>query len=1147
MNRKRILCGLILVFICMIVNGVSADNAIIDEEYVLTDEVISENGISYKVRPQQEDMVRKSSFTTDLPKPPRFHDSVFINPPKLGKRDFGMTIGFSDTEVTYKEYSDGHLLVMIGIGTTYQDINKLRKAFTDFRSMSGLQYLRKYGQFGVTSGAVCDFSGRVIIYLYYENDSSGKRRLVEGEAGVLVNGTVTFTEPLPVPIFYLRGKLGLGLTVSFYMEEETRGQVDYKGNIKFEPSGRAGAGVDVIVASVEGGLEAKIPVTYTPFQSAALSERMTVGLNSSLYAEARLFLHRWTWDYRWVGCDLYPNRNCELYKSVEAKSADSFETISRDYLKTATTFASIPEAKTLSRDGLSTKEVLKQSVMPDSDTKLIPLENGDDMLLWLDDDAGRSSENRSALYYAIKTNDVWSAAKVIDDDGTYDYDFDAVCQDGKVYIAWVNIDHQIAAGTLDLQQVLGQSDVVTTIYNISTDSFSPVRVLSTSEAGLESHPVIALSDRNAYVSVLWLLNSEADYTTDTGTNKLIISEYNGTSWSNAASLYETEERLGAYDAVYLNDERTIVFSQQTTVKENQKYDLFLIKGNSAAVQLTSDSANHIYPLLRLENGSVKLYWQADDSFKILDLSSTSTVPSEISTQANAIRGFDVLGQGEDRMILWENPIGWTTHVSAIFRDAEEWGQPLELLQGEDGSLNGLSAYLDGSGNLRLSALTAPVAAKDYAAKGLSEGEEFYGRYDLIYATIENEVYDTALTDNPVFDYEEVEDGADLTLIVSLENSGNQSLERVKVTITDAQGLVVWEKFVDADLASGETGTLKIPFQLPADMVQLDYQISVLPASASNELLTELDATDNTRNLTIGSAVLTVDDLDITNDGKTVHFLTKLSNSGFDASSEITLILSDYDTENEILRVKVPSIAAESTIEYQFDVPTGSFDFANGTEDANVYLEMTISGDDLSAISSLGALVPLVSSEKPGGNPLIFYAPDWFTTDMRLPGTGFPSGHMTRLHAKPAGLNYTATGFELSIPAIDLNTKLVRMPRQDQSWAIEWLGSDAGLMEGTPAIGSGISWIAGHNHLNTAEAGPFALLGTLNLGDVIFIRQPDGVLTTYKVHMNQLYPTDGFEQIFADLPDSSQGLVLLTCENESIDGGYQNRRVVFAEP
>ena len=163
----------------------------------------------------------------------------------------------------------------------------------------------------------------------------------------------------------------------------------------------------------------------------------------------------------------------------------------------------------------------------------------------------------------------------------------------------------------------------------------------------------------------------------------------------------------------------------------------------------------------------------------------------------------------------------------------------------------------------------------------------------------------------------------------------------------------------------------------------------------------------------------------------------------------------------------------------------------------------------------------------------------------LPGTGFPSGHLTQLSLKPAGLDYGATGMQIEIPGLDVSAKIVTIPETDGSYPVDWLDGDAGLLEGSYLPGEGVSLLTGHNHLNTMEIGPFLFIRDLASGDRIYVTKADGELLSYKVYENLLIPADAADEIPSHLKQNA--LVLITCEDESSEGGYLNRRVVLAEP
>ena len=163
----------------------------------------------------------------------------------------------------------------------------------------------------------------------------------------------------------------------------------------------------------------------------------------------------------------------------------------------------------------------------------------------------------------------------------------------------------------------------------------------------------------------------------------------------------------------------------------------------------------------------------------------------------------------------------------------------------------------------------------------------------------------------------------------------------------------------------------------------------------------------------------------------------------------------------------------------------------------------------------------------------------------LPQTGI-TGAGIPLKEKPASLNYEPAGMELYIPVLDVASDIVTVPLTDDSYPVQWLGKDAGLLEGFAKPGSGISVIAGHNTLNAEEYGPFALLGTLDVGDVLFVRRSDGELLRFTVYLNEKIGAGDVEglQRAAGMYDNT--LTLLTCEDELPEGGYASRRIISAK-
>ena len=169
----------------------------------------------------------------------------------------------------------------------------------------------------------------------------------------------------------------------------------------------------------------------------------------------------------------------------------------------------------------------------------------------------------------------------------------------------------------------------------------------------------------------------------------------------------------------------------------------------------------------------------------------------------------------------------------------------------------------------------------------------------------------------------------------------------------------------------------------------------------------------------------------------------------------------------------------------------------------------------------------------------------FFGSSELPKTGFSALHPRELRSKPLDVRYTSTNLVIQIPGLSIESRLLLVPEIGGEYPVEWLGDSIGLLEGSALPGEGIMVLTAHNHLNTTEYGPFAALGTLNEGDHIFLTDDNNKLYMYRISGNYKIDADGFASIAGDLDENT--LVMMTCEDEAVSGGYLHRRVIFADP
>ena len=165
----------------------------------------------------------------------------------------------------------------------------------------------------------------------------------------------------------------------------------------------------------------------------------------------------------------------------------------------------------------------------------------------------------------------------------------------------------------------------------------------------------------------------------------------------------------------------------------------------------------------------------------------------------------------------------------------------------------------------------------------------------------------------------------------------------------------------------------------------------------------------------------------------------------------------------------------------------------------------------------------------------------------LPGTGFSAKLPSPLGEKPLNVQYKLTRLTLQLPTLSVESEILVVPEADGTYPVEWLGSAAGLLEGSAMPGEGYAVITGHNHLNTTEAGPFALLSSLDEGDMICVSDEAGGAKFFKVYASEKISAADSAALARIAQTFDNSLILLTCEDESPEGGYISRRVVAARP
>ena len=220
--------------------------------------------------------------------------------------------------------------------------------------------------------------------------------------------------------------------------------------------------------------------------------------------------------------------------------------------------------------------------------------------------------------------------------------------------------------------------------------------------------------------------------------------------------------------------------------------------------------------------------------------------------------------------------------------------------------------------------------------------------------------------------------------------------------------------------------------------------------------------------------------------------------------------------------------------YTFKRTDGSWEFQTQIMSADPYNE-----------SNFGASVAINGESivigQPGTSPWAGAIHIYSIQPGILPETGFAPGaainppEIQKLESSNDGSLY------LEIPKISLYTEVVGVPRQENTWDVQWLSNQVGHLKGTAyPTHLGSSAIAGHINLPNGTSGPFADIDQLNWGDKIIIHL-EGHEYIYEVR--EIFQSTPNDMGHLTKSENYDWLTLITCKDYNSNTKSYNRRTV----
>ena len=811
------------------------------------------------------------------------------NVPILGGGD--VSLDYGTIPVTFKREDNTY---RIGIGV--QDMNK--KDWTTFKKFvetqkesyrKGMNSLLA-SKFGTASMGM-SVEPEMEAYGYVEGTIT-KKNGVESAGGKLVveiKGTAkqewqTFVVVVPV-VIKVKGTAGTKADFSVGFDFN-KSKVYTKGKVELTlPSVRLTGGIGVsYIADISVYGEAKNLVTV---ESDGKDNDVTASLEGALGVSAKALCFSYEKEILNGSWDYYSSKKkskARMYARVlpklepEAKDYEIQRVDSSSWNGSAITEQtakprSIKHAAS-AKNTSGTVTTLLSDVYASAKPQLLQTASGKKLLIFTTDMGDRTTGNHTAVVYSIYNERGWSIPKLIDDDGTADFDAVAAVDGENVYVTWINAKRTFTPEEAEAEDFMTKLAAETEVQaakialNGNTGTVTKYPAI-TDNAIADLHPSITVKNHVPYIA--WNSNSANDILKGTGTNTVYLASLNGNAFTTK-KLSEENKPVQSVAIGNLDNDVVTAYTLNSGTEENPQVQLTAV--NAKGRTTIAKNGQNVSPSFAKIDGSSVLLWYAQDaegsSLNYID-AIDGEVESYIEDDAVISADYTVVDGGDSQLLI----------CSSEKENAEEAGRNLYAYVIRDGEVY------------------EPVTLTDlegYAAvpSGIWNGTA----YEYLFTRADVNITENTVKENTDLcitsvvpqsrlvigdiDYtqEEVMPDADASITVPVKNNGLTNCGEGKVQIV-YNGNVIGQADLEAGITSGETQNVTVDLTVPEDAAAKE----TLKVEAISDKNTTADSTKNIQSAGSELALsVKQEDDDIT--------VAIDNNSAFDTTAALTLKAGD---------------------------------------------------------------------------------------------------------------------------------------------------------------------------------------------------------------------------------------------------------------
>ena len=714
--------------------------------------------------------------------------------------------------------------------------------------------------------------------------ASGKLVFIDGGAAAEMEVDLSKEYRLPpCPVGY----------VTFGIEADFNGKLSFKREqtVSYMPAMEvdaellavlaAGAGSKIVSTYAEIGLEGGLGVKLS-VPSDSLAKALLVKLTAKAYFESKVFgFDGPNWGpQEFTELQLYPktsSRSVSLFggRDLTDFALDRAAPSDRSYLNA-------PSALRLDAENTLYS---KSNLYRYNGARLVCLNDGTMLLVWVDDDGSKSDVNKTSLMYAVYDGTSWSGAQAIaETGGASDYPY--VCTDGeKALIVWQKAARLPAdAG---LPDVLQSAELYAVTYENGRMGAASAVTSGNTAYEMQQRAVI----QGGRMAVVWVENSENNPYQAEGTNTVKISTYADGKWTEPTAAVSSPTAVSDLNIGYVGEELVITYGSSA----DSRNVITMVKGGE-------EKSFTGYNAVLSED---VLYYCTDAGLAAYDIGAGT----EVTVLPEAMSDYTVIDNGSEKMIVMTEDMGFASELAVCIYDraSGKWSDKVTLTK-EGRYIRSYSPVLDRSGNLTVALNLVDVAAED--------GGTVWGNAELRVMSF-SDAEDLVVEEGAYFEEELLVPGGKLPLNFSVTNNGMKEISRIQVEILDDSGQVLQSGAVPCAAGAGETADVCFLYRLSETVSRQTLTIRAYTEK-------ETDLSDNTVSVVIGDADIAVGNLCLVrgDENKTV-LRGEIRNIGYSGAFDVSVAVyvRDEGEQDATLGTKtVDMLAASGSETFEISIP-----------------------------------------------------------------------------------------------------------------------------------------------------------------------------------------------------------------------------------